>query len=286
MEKIPNGFTFYKGPSALDGRPILGIVTGLKQSKRHQNKKTGAMVQVYILALDESPTEARKSGLDAAICGEGIHRIKGTCYVRVETGPLIVWKSYQRGNYPEVSPRLGALRLAGRMVRLGAYGDPAAIPFSHWKALLSQVADVTGYSHAWKEAKFAPFRRYVMASCDTAEEYQEAKAQGWRAFYVVPTGYQGKPDGAFLCPASEEAGRKVTCIDCRACNGLSGKARASVFIPAPLPSWLKLCRICGNSILFDEADDSTEGTEGLCCLCIEAQEMGDRIDGLELCEVE
>jgi hypothetical protein len=34
-----------------------------------------------------------------------------------------------------------------------------------------------------------------------------------------------------LCPASEQAGKKLTCDTCLACDGASGK-RGSIFIPA------------------------------------------------------
>jgi hypothetical protein len=70
-----------------------------------------------------------------------------------------------------------------------------------------------------------------MASCDTEEEYNQARANGWRAFYVVPKGFAGKVADAFLCPASEEAGKKLQCVDCMACNGTHAGRKASVFIP-------------------------------------------------------
>jgi len=224
-----NGFVFYDGPSMLDGKPILGIATGLKQTRT--NTKTGAMIQTYILRKEENPVIAHKRGLDASVCGDCLHRTLGTCYVRLENGPLQVYRAYQRGGYPHLTLQESRTLLVGRIVRLGAYGDPAAIPFATWETILDCAHNWTGYTHQWKAEPFAPFQRFTMASCDTDAEYQEAKALGWRAFYVVPQGYSGKPQGAFLCPASEQAGKKLTCIDCTACNGTQGKATASVFIP-------------------------------------------------------
>lgn len=224
-----NGFIFYDGPSALDGKPILGIAVGLHT--RHTNQKTGAMVQTYILRKDLSPTVALQTGEDVSVCGDCIHRELKSCYVRVDNGPLIVWKASQRGIYPRVSHKQAAETLKGRTVRLGTYGDPAAIPFAVWSNILRYVTEWTGYTHQWKRPEFSEFKRYCMASADNKEEYNRARANGWRAFYVLPKHSEEKPDGAFLCPASEEGGKKLTCIDCTACNGTLGQGHASVYIP-------------------------------------------------------
>ncbi len=226
-----HGFVAWSGPSELDGQPIVLVAT--RGSRGGENRKTGAIVQTYILRADVSPVEATKTGEDFSVCGDCIHRKAkhGTCYVRVENGPLIVWKGLQIGRYPYISQGQATKELSGDTVRLGAYGDPAAVPFGAWANILRFSADHTGYTHQWKDKRFASLRRYCMASCDTEAEYQQARADKWRAFYVVPKGYKAKPDAAFLCPASEEAGKKLTCTDCRACSGTSGKATASVFIP-------------------------------------------------------
>ena len=60
----------YKGPSLLDGKPIVVIGT---YSKR--NSKTGAVLQTYILCDDGlDPLEASKTGADFSICGDCIMR--------------------------------------------------------------------------------------------------------------------------------------------------------------------------------------------------------------------
>ena len=46
----------YKGPSLLDGKPIVVIAT-----LSNRNSKTGNVVQTYILKSDTNPLEARQA---------------------------------------------------------------------------------------------------------------------------------------------------------------------------------------------------------------------------------
>lgn len=230
-----NGFVFYRGPSMLDGSPIVAIATGL--GKKSTNGKTGDLIQTWILRDDMTPIEAVNSGADGAICGDCPHRgtvvdgknVGRSCYVTVFQAPLVVFKSWRKGLYPELSPADAGELLAGRMVRLGSYGDPAAVPFAVWQQLMARVSAKTGYTHQWR--KFPAMAAYAMASCDTAADHAEAKAQGWRTFRVRLA------DDAVLareviCPASKEAGFKTDCSTCKACGGHTAKAKADIVIMA------------------------------------------------------
>ena len=122
------GYVIYDGPSMLDGERIIVVVTGLAGSR---NTKTGKMVQTYIIRPDMHPPEAVRTGADRSICGDCVHRGDGTgkgrsCYVTLVHGPKNVWQSYQRGVYPAATAAEVAEIVAGKMVRLGTYGDPAA----------------------------------------------------------------------------------------------------------------------------------------------------------------
>jgi hypothetical protein len=225
----PRGFVFYDGPSALDGAPIIGIAV-----LRSANVKTGDMVQTFILRADQSPLAAIDTGADASICGDCVHRgadgAPRTCYVDVAKSVQSVYAAWTRGAYPLMSPAQGARMLAGRAVRLGAYGDPAAIPARHWRALLRYAAGRTGYTHQWRQAHAQALRGLVMASADSAQERDTARAMGWRTFRVRGA---DEPMGAreFACPASAEAGARRQCITCQACDGAArGPAQASVAI--------------------------------------------------------
>jgi hypothetical protein len=223
------GFVFYDGPSALDGAPIIGIAV-----LRSANVKTGDMVQTFILRADQSPLAAIDSGADASICGDCVHRGDDTrvrtCYVDVGKSVQSVYAAWTRGAYPLLSPARAARMLAGRAVRLGAYGDPAAIPARHWRALLRYAAGHTGYTHQWRHAHAQQLRGLVMASADSAQERDTARAMGWRTFRVRAA---DEPMGAreFACPASPEGGNRRQCITCQACDGAArGPAQASVAI--------------------------------------------------------
>jgi hypothetical protein len=222
------GFVFYRGPSTVDESPIAGIAIGLKQSS--SNVKTGAMVQLYFLRSDMSPFEAVATGADNAICGDCRHRGKiiteprsglrknvgRSCYVTIYHGPRAVYQAFSRGNYPDVPPEEAKRVLAGRRVRLGAYGDPGAVPIETLETLLEDVRDMTGYTHMWR--RFPKLSAFCMASCDTPEEREEAKALGFRTFRVRD---KDEPvlRGEGQCPASKEMGHATTCGACLICGG-------------------------------------------------------------------
>jgi hypothetical protein len=221
------GYVIYQGPSAIDGSPIVAIVCALKKSR---NAKTGHMVQTYILRADMHPLEAVRTGADVAICGSCVHRGDGmggarSCYVTLAHGPSHVWRSLLRGVYPVADPAEVAEVVAGRMVRLGAYGDPAAVPIEVWQQLIAKAAGHTGYTHRFKEIG-REWAGLVMASADSLADRFIAGEMGFRTFRVG----QERAAGEVLCPASKEAGKKTVCADCRACMGTMGKARADIVI--------------------------------------------------------
>jgi hypothetical protein len=237
---------FYAGPSVLDGAPIVGIVTGLKlyQGGRTENPKTGAeVVQTWILRQDVAPHDAIHSGEDSSICGECPLRpytAKGTgkpvCYASCSGGRAAIvntWRSFDAGNIPQTSPECAAEMLSGRLVRLGSYGDPAAIPLPIWEALLAKCGGSIGYTHQWRICDTA-WSGLVMASVETPEQREEAHGRGYRTFRVESSSLT-KLRGEVVCPGSEEAGRKLTCGQCMACNGRQDGRRGDIVITAHGP---------------------------------------------------
>ena len=227
--KKPSGFILYRGASLLDGAPIVAIAI-IKST----NVKTGNMVQTYILAdNDMSPLESAKSGADISICGDCKHRRYhgelADCYVNIGQGANAVYKAYIKGNYP-ADIQAAANASAARMVRLGTYGDPAAVPAYIWQALISKAAGHTGYSHQWQNGKAgADIMALCMASADNAMERAAAKAAGYRTFRVRAAS-EPVLTGEFLCPASEEAGKRKLCGECGACDGGMNTRRADPVI--------------------------------------------------------
>ena len=236
---MPAGFIIYDGPSQLDGKRIIVVVCALERSR---NAKTGHMIQTYVLRADMHPIAAVRSGNDYSICGNCKHRGNGdgterSCYVTLAHGPSHVWRSWLRGVYEPMDPAAAGMLLAGRMIRLGTYGDPAAAPREVWEKLVAFAEGWTGYSHQYRviDRRWAEL---VMASADTPEEAREAQELGYRTFRV---GVE-RNVGEIVCPASAEAGKKTVCADCRACMGLAGKARASIVI-APHGTGAKYARV-------------------------------------------
>ncbi|MGC3025851.1 hypothetical protein ACPUER_11975 [Burkholderia sp. DN3021] len=225
--KNPNGYIIYRGPSLLDRRPI--VVVAITKSA---NSKTGNMVQTYIMRDDIKPTAALKTGDDASVCGDCKHRPinGGACYVTVFQGPLVVWKQVQKGAYPVATPEQVGAMVAGRMVRLGSYGDPMAVPADVWQALTAQASGMTGYTHQWRNKSIDVVQRntvlsLTMASVDNASEAKQAKESNLR-YFRIRTADEPVAKGEFMCPASEEAGMRKTCATCGACNGTDSKGNA------------------------------------------------------------
>ena len=241
--KIQNSI-IYSGPSLIDGKPII-VVAIIKSG----NKKTGNMLQTHIIRADISPTMASKTGEDYSICGNCKHRGESTvnperkiavnrsCYVNLAQGPTQVFKAYKAGKYPTVTDPARIAQIgAGRMIRLGTYGDPAAVPSAVWNALLSQAEGHTGYTHQHDKA---PDYTRMMYSADTPEEATQAHNKGYRTFRVISLkqwhNAQSQNKSALLsneilCPASKEAEVKTTCNNCKLCSGNNIKAKSIAIV--------------------------------------------------------
>lgn len=225
----PCGYVIYDGPSMIDGERIVVIVNGLTGSR---NVKTGKMVQTYIIRPDMHPVEAVKQGADKSICGNCPMRGDGTgkdriCYVTLIHGPAVTYKSYVRGIYPMATPAQVAEIVAGRMIRLGTYGDPAAAPIEIWQTLVSQAAGWTGYTHQWRNIDTS-WAKLVMASADSIADAMMAHRYGYRTFRVGAVG--PLDDKEINCPASKEAGERTKCIACKLCMGSTSKSPKSIQI--------------------------------------------------------
>lgn len=225
----PLGFVVYEGPSAVDGSPIAVILTGFRSAST--NAKTGGMVQSYIIRTDVAPTDAIRQGLDGAVCGSCPLRSvagggSGACYVNVGHGPLAVFNAYRRGRYERASVRFASFEIGetGRPFRMGTYGDPGAVPNAgaFWQGLVAFMRPGqghTGYTHRWRDTG-AGLAGLCMASVDTLAEAEEAQRAGWATFRVARKGDPFRMVGEARCPASAEAGKRVTCETCpMKCDG-------------------------------------------------------------------
>lgn len=203
----------------IDGDRIVAIAT-----TNTMNRKTGHVTQLWILPANISPVKALSTNQDRSVCGDC--KLRGsTCYVNIAQAPQSVYKAWLRGTYPIVEPDV----FYDRKVRFGAYGDPIALPVTLVQAIVTSSRSWLGYTHSWKMPHAAAYKRWLMASVDTPEERAEAKAMGWRTFRVK-TEEQEIECGETVCPASEEAGKKISCEYCLLCSGLDGKGKNDVVI--------------------------------------------------------
>lgn len=233
----PTGYVIYSGPSLLDGKPIIAVAI-----TKSGNTKTANMVQTYIIRSDVDPREASRTGADFSICGTCPHRgvptdraeglaAKRTCYVVIGQGPVIVFKGYNRGIYPAANGHKAIAALgAGRMVRLGTYGDPAAVPAYVWESLTADAKGHTAYSHQATTAGAAYRPDMFMRSADSETEARNAWAIGERTFRVIGKVSDVVKGSEILCPASEEAGQRTTCERCGLCGGAAVAAKSIAIV--------------------------------------------------------
>ena len=219
-------YELYRGPSVLNGEPVTALVTGVDAPSR--NPKTGPMAQVWILRADMHPMEALRTGADEAICGQCPLR-RDVCYVNVGLAPATVWRTWKAGKSKVVAPEklCSELSRRGLAVRVGAYGDPLAIPMMIWHRLLwKKYVRHVGYTHQWQT--HVPLeemaKRYFMASVESAADAAKARNQGWSTFRIYGMDEEIHP-GDITCPASAEAGWKTTCSRCRLCSGNTSRSR-------------------------------------------------------------
>jgi hypothetical protein len=212
----------YDGPSRLNGERILVIATA-----QNGNRKIGSMLQFWIVPAI-SPIAAVKSGKDDAVCGDCKMRGDGrgrerSCYVEWWRAVENIWQNWNKGKARPMAPLEFATTYPGLQLRIGAYGDPVAVPLDVWEVLLSSAAGWTAYTHQWLQAP-AGFQGWCMASVDSVEEQASAAALGWRTYRDRLEG-EAALDSEAVCPASAEGGHKALCAGCSLCRGLSRPAK-------------------------------------------------------------
>jgi hypothetical protein len=211
--KPERGFVLYKGPSTLDGKPIIVVAT-----LASKNDKTGNMVQVWIIREDIEPLQASKLGDDISICGNCVHRHyhNGACYVNIGQAPNGVYRAYKRGIYPLFDREKHSAYITGRKIRLGAYGDPAATPYDVLSDFVALGIGHTGYTHQVNHKNFDKrFLSLLMVSVDTPKQALKLQNGGVKTFRVALR------DDAILpyeieCLADSSG---LTCLDCGICDG-------------------------------------------------------------------
>jgi hypothetical protein len=213
----------YEGSSLIDGKPI--VVIAINKSK---NSKTGNVVQTYILRSDIDPLTANRTGEDYSICGEctlkGIPNSKKkglatsrACYVQIGQAPMAIYTAYKKGSYRDASSKAGRNAIgSGRVVRIGSYGDGAAVPQEVWDQLVEEATSHTAYTHNHGNPEF------YMKSVESLQEAEWNWDNGYRTFRIIRDKSEIVSNKEVLCPSD----KGVTCNDCRLCGGSAIKAKS------------------------------------------------------------
>lgn len=208
-------FILYHGPAAKPYKGVITVVVFMSES----NPKTGPCIAVAILPGDgKRAMSDRKAGLDVSVCGVCPFRSlasggKGGCYVSAFAlmgyagSAAAAWKRADPYAFPEstILP-----------MRLGAYGDPAAIPVDAFNRLMDwHGGSCWGYTHGWRHSAAQHLKGTCMASVETPEHQTQAVAKGWRVYRIVASLQAIKATGLTEC----ESAKGVECIACGACSG-------------------------------------------------------------------
>lgn len=224
----PLGVILYEGPSLIDGAPIVALA-----SYSPKNPKTGDMLQTWIMRSDIPPHHASADGRDTSVCGDCPHRLnpvtgRRSCYVLVHQAPRSAWAAYKRGRYT-----YDLDTLPWRPARLGAYGDPTAVPLAAWERLLIRLpSGHTGYTSQWAQPRAQGYRHLLMASVHSERQRDQAQAMGWRTFRIerpasdLALAY-ALDRREIICPS---ATHKMECRSCGLCDGAN--LRPSIVIEA------------------------------------------------------
>ncbi|MGB3758519.1 MAG: hypothetical protein WBA07_19425 [Rivularia sp. (in: cyanobacteria)] len=216
---LKNSYVVWEGASLIDGSPIVLILTGFVNHT--SNRKTGYLLQSWIIKQNILPTEAAKKGFDKAICGDCPMKLSrlGSCYVNLAVTNNI-YRKYETRAYPYFSKNeIEVLKRYRYPIRIGSYGDPTAVPFDVWKPIILASGSHTGYTHNWLFCDNS-WKQYLMASVQSLGEARIAQNRGWRTFRIIA------PDAPLtqneiLCRNTEDDRNK--CDNCFLCDGKSSK---------------------------------------------------------------
>jgi hypothetical protein len=214
--------------NAKDEIVVIQVLTPSK------NRKTGNMMQSFILNKNLDPMFANKNGLDLQ-CGSC--KLAGeinddpnaktakdrVCYVSIYQSVLAVFKSFKKGNYPKIDPVELAKRINDdpsfddRGQRHGSYGDTGTVPFHVLDSFQNKLDEkkkrtLTGYTNQYTE-KNASIHDFLMISANSLEQADQAWQNKKRTFRVLRENEQITKN-EILCPFP-----KVQCNECGLCDG-------------------------------------------------------------------
>ena len=206
--------------SRFNKAPITILINGFRNPS--SNKKTGPMLQCYFCPSDHHPVEAQKTGSDASVCH--------TCPQRHSAGGGFYVYPHSLLSLPIAIDNAVPLEmdtlsevLRGRSIRLGAWGDPAAVPSDIMIPLAEATPQRTGYTHF--PSKAPHLRGLVQASCESPKQAHALQADGWRTFRASRSPETTLTADEILCPHYTTG---IQCIACGLCDGHSANVVAPI----------------------------------------------------------
>jgi hypothetical protein len=124
----------------------------------------------------------RPQGIVVDAHGTNGHR--NACYVIPWQVPKLMHELYAKVQVAGFVTARAAINSCERHVRLGAVGDPAAVPIHVWKYTIPIGLWGPAYTQRWMELPGDEWRHMAMASVDTVAEAEVARSMGWRTFRV------------------------------------------------------------------------------------------------------
>ena len=204
-------------------RNIYAALYCLERSS--SNTKTGDMVQLAILPIDNKPTKALK---DRRLPNCSDCALISTCYVNTVSLNAV----YDQTVNQAVSAAPKRFRAP---IRLGSWGDPGLLPLDLLQQLSRAAGAHTGYTHLWQD--IAPsYSSVLMASID----HLTAKQQGLTVDQLKRLAWdKGYRTYSILQPGEQQSAQERSCLyisnntQCRYCQLCSG-ASSKRSIAAPL----------------------------------------------------
>ena len=154
--------------------------------------------------------------------------------------PTIIYKAYQRGLYREATPDDAAQYGRGRALRIGAYGDSAALPIGVVEPIADAADTVTNYTHSgcYDMTRAKQLAQFTMLSADNLKQAKRYWKTGARTFRVssdweLVDGVRRVNDIApdeSQCPKT--ISKRVTCETCGVCDGLKRGIKNSIVAPS------------------------------------------------------
>lgn len=192
------------------------------------NSKTGDVIQQWITPKAWEGDRSKQIDVKKSeeVCSDC--PLLSSCYVKKGTASMGLKSTSKSTNHTVGCEKKNLDLFKDKFVRFGAFGEPVLSGKDVVKSITEVAKSWTGYTHRWRDLKFHWSNRYFMASVEDVKGKREANALGYRTFRVGSSVEDKLPDEV-LCPASKEAGRKVTCAKCKLCKGNTSKAK-NIFI--------------------------------------------------------